>query len=322
MSKHRNWVFTLNNYTADELETFRTCCTNGNVRNDGEDEPDGSSISGTIGNRGIKYLCFQPERGRDGNVPHLQGVLIFTNPRSLSGVRKISGRAHWEPMRGSVEQARSYCNKEETRDPEAGFGFTEFGEKPMGAGVQGHRSDLESVTCLIKSGKSAREIFEEAGEAYLKYHKGIERAVQFYSGRRTWKTTVYWFHGSTGTGKTKSAFERAPMAYFKTPSNHWWDGYEGQEEVIIDDYRPDFCKFSQLLRLFDRYPMSVEVKGGTVQFLAKKIYITTPKSPTMTWANRTEEDLAQLIRRIDYTECFDIPSTFPIFSNFVNGFNP
>lgn len=125
---------------------------------------------------------------------------------------------------------------------------------------------------------------------------------------------MHWFYGSTGTGKTRSAYEISPLAYFKSPTNHWWDGYEGQETVIIDDYRVDFCKFSQLLRLFDRYPLSVEVKGGTVEFLAKDIYITTPKSPQDTWASRTEEDLAQLMRRIEDVRCFDEPRLAPIFN--------
>lgn len=291
MSKHRNWVFTLNNYTADELERTRDI------------------INGT----GIKYCGFQPEVGESG-TKHLQGVLICTNPRALNGMRHLLERAHWEPMRGSFEQAVAYCSKEDTRDPDAGFGFTEFGNRPANAGVSGARSDLDAVATAVKSGKSAREIFEDNGEAFFKYYKGIERAIRFYSGRREWKSTVHWFYGSTGTGKTRSAYEISPLAYFKSPTNHWWDGYEGQEAVIIDDYRVDFCKFSQLLRLFDRYPLSVEVKGGTVEFLAKDIYITTPKSPQDTWASRTEEDLAQLMRRIEDVRCFDEPRLAPIFN--------
>lgn len=61
-----------------------------------------------------------------------------------------------------------------------------------------------------------------------------------------------------------------------------------------------------MLRLFDRYPYQVEVKGGTRQFLARKIYVTTPKSPALTWESRTEEDLAQLLRRITEVKHFAI----------------
>jgi len=83
------------------------------------------------------------------------------------------------------------------------------------------------------------------------------------------------------------------------PSNKWWDGYCGQSEVIIDDYRRDLCTFAELLRLFDRYPHTVEFKGGSCQFLAKTIVVTTSKGPKETWEGRCDEDLAQLCRRIN-----------------------
>ena len=33
----------------------------------------------------------------------------------------------------------------------------------------------------------------------------------------------------------------------------FWEGYDGHDNVIIDDIRGDFCKFHQLLKLLDRY---------------------------------------------------------------------
>lgn len=299
MSKHRNWVFTLNNYNQDELDTLRQLHSRG----------------------GFKYIAFQPEQG-ESETKHLQGVLVCTNPRALNGLRTLLGRAHWEPMRGTLQQARDYCSKEETRDANAGFGFSEFGDIPAGAGEPGARTDLSAVVQNVKLGKSAKQIFETDGETFVKYFKGIERAIGFYEPRRDFKTTVHWFYGATGTGKTRTAFELAPLAYFKSPANHWWDGYEGQEEVIVDDYRADFCKFSQLLRLFDRYPLSVEVKGGTRQFLARHIYITCPKHPREMWNNRTDEDIAQLMRRIEDIRNFNDPILAPIFNNFAPNFNP
>jgi len=110
---------------------------------------------------------------------------------------------------------------------------------------------------------------------------------------------VYWYYGPTGCGKSRAAFEEAGLeAYVKMPTNKWWDGYEGEENVIVDDYRADFCTFADLLRFFDRYPMRVEYKGGSTQFLAKNIWITTPYSPERTWEKQSAEKLDQLIRRI------------------------
>lgn len=56
----------------------------------------------------------------------------------------------------------------------------------------------------------------------------------------------------------------------------WWDGYIGQKTVVLDDFRPWWCPFSFLLRILDRYPIRVQVKGGFVNFVPEKIIITTP----------------------------------------------
>jgi len=62
------------------------------------------------------------------------------------------------------------------------------------------------------------------------------------------------------------------------------------------------------LRLFDEYPLQLEVKGGTVNFAAKKIFVTSPHPPTVMWSTR--EDLVQLTRRI--TEVRQIGELVPV----------
>jgi len=249
------------------------------------------------------YICYQPERGERG-TPHLQGFVSFRNPRAFTAVRRIVDGWHVEPMRGTAEQCRAYCSKEETRDAEAGFGFIERGEIPMGAGVPGRRSDLEDVGSLIKGGARPRDVFESDAGSFIRYNRGILAAVALFEPRRNFVTKVYWFHGPTGCGKSRTAMLEAPDAYWKDPSTGWWDGYDRHEDVIIDDYRCDMCKFSQLLRLMDRYPLQLQVKGGSCQFVAKRLYITSPKSPRETWASRTDEDLGQLMRRITEVRFF------------------
>ena len=281
MPKSRNWVFTINNYTEQDVEELR-------------------SIRDT---QSIRYIGFQPERGANG-TKHLQGLIIFDNPRSLGGVRAINPRGHFETMRGSAAQAKAYCEKEETRDLDAGFGYFESGTLPMGANEQGFRSDLADVAVAIRNGARDRQIFEQFGESFIKYHRGIAAAVSLYQQPRQEPTRVYWYYGPTGTGKTRAAHSEAPSAYWKSCADQWWDGYHGQEDVILDDYRCDFCKFSHLLRLFDRYPLRLNVKGATVEFVAKRIFVTAPQKPQDMWAHRTEEDLGQLMRRITEVKNF------------------
>lgn len=90
---YRNWCFTLNNYTAEEVEVLKG------------DLPQ------------VKYIVFQRERGHEDGTAHLQGYLELERNQKLSFVKKhISGRAHWEPRHGTQQQAIDYCKKEDTRE--------------------------------------------------------------------------------------------------------------------------------------------------------------------------------------------------------------
>lgn len=285
-SQKRHWCFTLNNYLDEDLVIVR--------------------------NVDCKYICFQPERGESG-TRHLQGFITFANGRRLAGVRSLFKRrdgsctVHLESMRGTAEQAIAYCSKEESRDPDAGFVFEERGDRPRaGTGTAGGRSDLMEVAAAIRDGKRAPDIAEMFGEHFIKHFRGIHAAIAIRMPPRDFKTVVFWYYGTTGTGKSKKAFEDNPDAYWKSADNKWWDGYVGQEAVIIDDYRCNFCTFSNLLRLMDRYPFSVETKGGTVQFVSKRLIITAPKGPEEMWVSRTEEEIGQLTRRIENKLLFTI----------------
>jgi hypothetical protein len=258
--QNRNWVFTVNNPTGDDVSRIR-------------------SLEG----QSVKYLRCKPERGESGTL-HLQGLVLFTNARTFEGVKRLFGGAHLEVMRGSVHQALTYVEKEESSAiDEFPDGNIEFGTRPKeGAGGQGSRTDLLDVYDAVRSGKRGIELIEANPAAFIKYNRGIECLVSHFEPVRTFKTDVFWFYGGTGTGKSRKAFEDAEAAgtwYVKDPGSSWWDGYCGQHSVIVDDYRRDMCTFSSLLRLFDRYPLPVQVKGGYRQFSSRVIYVTTPKKP-------------------------------------------
>lgn len=166
---------------------------------------------------------------------------------------------------------------------------------------KGERTDLAIVARDIRAGFSLGKIFEEHPKEFFPYYKGIERAMSLCSKSRQWKSTVFWLYGPTGTGKTRFVTDLVGYEdlYWKQSGHGWWDGYEAQTNVIIDDYRTTFCKFNELLALLDRYPYQLQVKGAMRHLLARRIFITSPYSPAKTWDLRTEEDLQQLERRVD-----------------------
>lgn len=278
MARFRSCCFTLNNYTEADL----------------------THLSQLTDKDGITYIVFQRERGANG-TPHVQGYINSANSRSLASWRTlISGRAHIERARGTAQENQAYCSKDEGREP--GTTVHTWGRIPE----QGKRNDLDAVGALIKGGATEREVFESDPSSYIKFSAGIKRALGLIQGKRSWKTRVFWFYGPTGTGKSREAYDRFPEAYTKPGATKWWDGYDGQSDVIVDDYRRDFCTFAELLRLLDRYPLTVEYKGGYTAFLARNIVITTPYCPRRTWEGRCDEDIAQLERRIEEVKLFDV----------------
>lgn len=293
----RNWVFTWNNYPANCREILK------------DDFEKKSKCT---------FYAYKPEISATG-TRHLQGVVFFKCARSLGGVRKLAcGKAHWERMQGTADQAIGYVEKEATADPGAGFNVVYFGERPSGRGNgQGSRSDLGAVGALVKGGFSIRTIFEEHPSTFLRYHGGIERAVSLYPKERIGKTKVLWYYGGTGSGKSYEAKAFAEskrkadepcndFVYYKDPTSKWWCGYHQQTTVIIDDYRCDFATFASVLRLFDEYPMSIEMKGSSTQFNSEFIIVTAPRPPDEMWSSRTAEDLQQLMRRIDVIKHFTV----------------
>lgn len=247
MEQSCNWVFTLNNPSID-------------MRDDDPHNWDN-----------IRYCVYQVERGESGTL-HLQGYCIVKKKRTLNGMKKLNQRAHWAIRRGSHDEARAYCLKE----PRERVG-DEWGEPPR----RGARTDVASYADALKqTTMSEREIFEQFPDDYLRFGRMFDRVRSLYAEPRNYPPKLIVFWGPTRTGKSRRAYEENPGAYFKMKNStaDWWDGYSGQETVIINDFY-GWIQHCELLRLCDRYPHQVKIHGGFVNFSAKKIVFTSNKHP-------------------------------------------
>lgn len=85
-----------------------------------------------------------------------------------------------------------------------------------------------------------------------------------------------WIVGPPGTGKTHRARTRYGKVYLK-PQNKWFDGYQGEETIVIDDM--DFNGGQMLghyLKIWaDKWACTGEVKGGTVPLCHKRFVVTS-----------------------------------------------
>lgn len=259
------YCFTLNNYTDAELEQL------GSLRNDDR----------------VQYIICGQEVGESG-TPHIQGYVEFKTRLRLSQVKSIiSSRAHFERRISTGIIAAEYCKKDGN--------FWEHGT--LSRVSQGKRTDLEQVATAISSGNSISAIAETFPVEYIKYERGIRSLRRTLLPPRSWKTEVFVLYGEPGTGKTRTAFEYDPGLYTH-PGGPWFDGYDGQRVVLFDDFAGSCFRLQYLLKLCDRYPMDVPIKGAFVRWIPRRIYITSNLSIDLWYPNAHHVHVRALRRRL------------------------
>lgn len=117
----------------------------------------------------VRYAIGQAEVAPTTGALHIQGYCELHKPMRFTGLQSavaLLQGAHMEASRGTRDQNIAYCSKEESRY----FGPAEYGDRGIS---QGHRTDLDEVGDLVKSGASMREVAETFPATYIKFSKGI-----------------------------------------------------------------------------------------------------------------------------------------------------
>lgn len=298
----RNWVFTLNNPTSNiDLSECQA----------------------------LKFLIATLEMGESGTI-HYQGYLELTNSRKLPWLKTLIPQAHWEIRRGSRATATEYCLKTleldttscpsspSWKDSESNTQLTSYANRFSLQRLIYQSCDvpwqdvaslfrkitvkerLAAIQTSIQTGtKTELDIANSDFELWVKYRKAFSEYKLLISQPRSEKTECIVIQGPTGTGKSKWARDNYPGAYWK-PRSNWWDGYTNQSAIIIDEFY-GWLPFDLLLRLCDRYPLNVEIKGGAVNFNPKTIIITTNKRPDLWYTNVY---FPSFIRRVEQWKIF------------------
>lgn len=269
----RGWCFTLNNYTSCEHAEL-------------------------LGAESV-YLCIGEEVGESG-TPHLQGYIYFRTEKSLRQCRLLSDRAHWEIARGSPEDNLAYCSKDGK--------FEERGQIPMSKKRKAKASGDAEIERWDNARKAAKTgDFESIpSDIYLRYYRTLKEIAKDNMPKPgdAADLTGVWIYGPAGCGKSRSARELYPGAYFKM-CNKWWDGYQSEEHVIIDDLDKKHDVLGHHLKIWaDRYSFLAETKGGAIHIRPKTIVVTSQYSIDEIWEDQETRDA--LKRRFAVTEMVPI----------------
>lgn len=233
----------------------------------------------------------QLEEGEGTGFRHYQCIIAFKRKVSLPAVKRIfGGSCHAELSRSSA--ANEYVWKEATRVEGTQF---EFGAKPI---QRNSKTDWESVWTAAQSGNL------EAIPANVRVvsYRTLRAIGSDYSRARPMERQCFVYWGKTGTGKSRRAWDEAGMdAYCKDPRSKFWDGYQVEKNVVIDEFRGGI-DISHLLRWLDRYPVRVEIKGSSRPLVAEKIWITSNINVNQWYPECDAETMSALMRRLIVTE--------------------
>lgn len=249
------------------------------------------------------YAVWQREVCPDTGREHFQGYIELNNAMTYTALQLYDGlnTAHFEQRRGTPQQAEDYCSKEDTRVE----GPWRHGERKR----PGERTDVLALKESIDEGTNTAQLWQDHPVTMFRMHKAATTYKRTITPKRDWPMELIVYIGPSGTGKTRTAREAYPDAYWK-PKGKWWDGYDGQETVVIDEMYGSSFSFGELLQLLDRYPHSVEIKGDTVEFTSRRIVMTSNQEPEdwydaekthqMDWANnplnRRLQEFGRIIR--------------------------
>ncbi len=260
-------MFTLNNYTEEEVEKLMT------------------SLS-------FSFILFGKEEAPSTGTPHLQGYFELPKKKRQSAVSKIDGlqRAWTKKAEGTAKQSYVYCGKD---------------IEPFQRGEamnQGKRSDLISVKRKIDEGISNELLWEENFSTMIHNHRAIAVYKRIKIKKRSTMSIVFLFVGPTGTGKSELAHVLAESLgrAFTVPSTKgsglYFDQYDGHDSMIIDEMDGNRCTPTFLNTICDKYPNSLPVHGsGNVENVSKYIFICSNYVPKQWW--KTGHNIKPFMRR-------------------------
>ena len=242
MARANHWCLTINNYTEQDRQDLI--------------------------NYDTTYLIIGDEVGENG-TPHLQVYLRTQKRVRFSQIKRAFPRAHIEMKSpdSTVEQASDYCKKEGT--------FAEFGTLPK-TGGQTTKEKYDHAWECATSGN----LDDVCPELRIKHYRTLQKIAMDHMTALPSEDncTGLWIYGPSGTGKSTYARSLSDNYYLKA-SNKWWDGYQGEEIVIIEDLGKEHECLGHHLKLWcDKWDFIAECKGSSIRIRPKKIVITTQYS--------------------------------------------
>lgn len=257
----------------------------------------------------VRFLIAQLEKAPSTGKRHWQGYIEFTSAKRLAGVKAAlkSTTVHIENAMGDAASNVRYCSKQESRAYPDREPFV-FGEPSVACVARKKDQGLKSIADALDEGASQTDLIDMFPATMIQYRKQVkgyitEKRHREMGSDRPVYVEVRW--GCTGTGKTQSVFRddyagtgvatsicakftpplqcwSKPKVFTKRGLAEWFDGYEGEPVLLLDDFYPTTRTDADfLLSVLDKYYCRVNVKGDTVMAEWRHVVLTCNVSPEL-----------------------------------------
>lgn len=279
-----------------------------------------------VDNPQIKDCFWGVENAPQQGTPHAHVGIWLNEQMRFADLRRALSTAEsgplsaWiSPMNGTWEEAEDYAHKDPSHTDDSVF-QTDQGPVPTrrrskakdskGSQSQKKSSQLaDAAIALSVQGRRDQALLSLTASQAVSLAPKLSIASQL-SPPRAYAPLCVWLYGPSGVGKTLMVQSLAAQlrcsvhfADLKADSK-FWNGYCGQEMLVLDEVRPETLPFQLFLRLVNSAPFQVEVKNYFVPITSPLIVITSPSPPFAFWSEAVDQrghlnDIFQARRRLN-----------------------
>lgn len=259
-----------------------------------------------------RYAIIGAENAPTTGTPHIQGYIGFAE----GGAKTFTAFKTWfeklipgkklnfaEAARGTEVSNTVYCSKQRQR-------VFEHGE-PLATPAD--KGEMEKCRAKRNIEAIAQGRYEDVDADVLAHHlrnyeygaAALKRARRGAPKALDGVLDNYWVYGAAGVGKDTYVNTMAPDAYSKCGGDKWWDGYDGEDDVVLRDVGRGLTR--EVMDLFksqwtDRYVFRGQVKGGYIGAMRpKRVFVTSNYHPDELFG----EDAPAIRRRFQIVHCVD-----------------
>ena len=232
------------------------------------------------------YFCLAAEISSTGTY-HIHIFLYSTSPIRFSTVKNRFPTAHIEPAKGSCLQNREYVRKDgkwegtDKADTSVEGSFQEFGVMPSEADEKSPKN--AAVIQHVKDGLTNAEIIA-LDPSYAFKGRDIDQLRQdicYAPFRKILRNVeVHYLYGDSGTGKTRSIFDKHPMEDICRITNYaprgvtQFDAYTGHPVLVFEEFHSQI-PITAMLNYLDIYPVMLPARYYDRVACYTTVYITS-----------------------------------------------